>query len=103
MDEIDLLGVRAASHVLVSVQFGCVYMLATTHRLGCEWTYRVLVGQRWHRGAFKAPGLRTMFGTSSETGGPCAEETNNGHGSTFANKFFEYNKCYYTEGGGAAP
>mmetsp|Transcript_4743 Transcript_4743/g.14289 ORF Transcript_4743/g.14289 Transcript_4743/m.14289 type:complete len:120 (+) Transcript_4743:134-493(+) len=34
-----------------------------------------------------------MFSTSPGGGGPCAEETNNGHGSTFANKYFQYNTC----------
>ena len=41
-----------------------------------------------------APGLQTMFGTNGDSrGAPCAEETNNGHGSTFANKYFQYNTC----------
>lgn len=41
-----------------------------------------------------APGLKTMFGSHGDNrGAPCGEETNNGHGSTFANKYFEYNTC----------
>eukprot|EP00041_Stephanoeca_diplocostata_P019129 m.406903 g.406903 ORF g.406903 m.406903 type:complete len:152 (+) comp21218_c1_seq3:252-707(+) len=34
--------------------------------------------------------------------GPCAEETNNGHGSTFANKYFASNTCVFV-GDGNAP
>lgn len=47
-----------------------------------------------------APGLRTMFGNdvNSAGSGPCAEQSNNGHGSTFANKYFEYNTCVYCGG-----
>jgi hypothetical protein len=38
-----------------------------------------------------------MFGESTSSGNaPCAEQANNGHGSTFANKFFEWNTCVYT-------
>ena len=40
-----------------------------------------------------APGLKSMFGNHGSGGAPCAEETNNGHGSTFANKFFQHNIC----------
>lgn len=40
-----------------------------------------------------APGLKSMFSTETSGGGPCAEQTNNGHGSTFANKYFEGNTC----------
>jgi len=41
-----------------------------------------------------APGLQTMFGSHGDgRGAPCGEETNNGHGSTFANKYFQYNTC----------
>lgn len=35
---------------------------------------------------------------STGGGGPCAEQSNNGHGSTFANKYFEFNTCVYAEG-----
>lgn len=38
------------------------------------------------------PGMHDMFG-SGTSGGPCAYESNNGHGSTFAKKFFQYNTC----------
>lgn len=38
------------------------------------------------------PGLQSMFSHGTETG-PCAYESNNGHGSTFANKYFEGNTC----------
>jgi hypothetical protein len=44
------------------------------------------------------PGMSDMFG-QGQNGGPCAEETNNGHGSTFANKYFEYNTCVNPNGG----
>lgn len=42
-----------------------------------------------------APGLRDVFGDTAGAGAPCSEETNNGHGSTFANKYFEHNTCAY--------
>lgn len=43
-----------------------------------------------------APGLKTSYGGgSAHDGAPCGEETNNGHGSTFANKYFERNTCIY--------
>ena len=34
-----------------------------------------------------APGLKDVFKTTATAGAPCGEETNNGHGSTFANKY----------------
>jgi hypothetical protein len=40
-----------------------------------------------------APGLRSMFGDRAGRGAPCAEQTNNGHGSTFADKYFQHNTC----------
>ena len=40
-----------------------------------------------------APGLRSMFGDRGTKGAPCAEQTNNGHGSTFVDRYFPWNTC----------
>ena len=42
-----------------------------------------------------APGLKDAYSTTAKAGAPCAEETNNGHGSSFANKYFEHNTCAF--------
>ena len=42
-----------------------------------------------------APGLKDAYGDSASAGAACGQETNNGHGSTFSNKYFRSNRCYY--------
>ena len=49
-----------------------------------------------------APGLKSSFGSTRDSGAPCAEQTNNGHGSSFGDKRFEGNTCVQA-GGGAVP
>ena len=48
-----------------------------------------------------APGLGSIFGDRGGRGAPCAEQTNNGHGSTFANKYFQFNTCVQPIASGA--
>ena len=48
-----------------------------------------------------APGLSSIFGDREGRGAPCAEQTNNGHGSTFANKYFQFNTCVQPIASGA--
>jgi hypothetical protein len=42
-----------------------------------------------------------MFGDRGGKGAPCAEQTNNGHGSTFADKYFQSNTCVQPVAAGA--
>ena len=46
-----------------------------------------------------APGLKDAYGTTAHAGAPCATESNNGHGSTFAKKYFESNTCAFIASG----
>jgi hypothetical protein len=42
-----------------------------------------------------APELKDAYATTTTGSAYCAQQTNNGHGSTFANKYFKNNTCVF--------